>query len=148
MCARVTRCACVNEHICVHVYMTLRRWAASGKGTIGKRLALELQLAHLDTGSLYRATALRMVCVCKCVHMCMCTCIHACVWQMQGTHVCAVATIGWHPPTMSGLFCNRPLFRGPPLPEPKIVKSLLRCHGDTGVVSDLALFLKCCVIEC
>lgn len=35
--------------------------AASGKGTIGKRLARELRLAHLDTGALYRATALRML---------------------------------------------------------------------------------------
>jgi len=35
--------------------------AASGKGTIGKRLARELRLGHLDTGALYRATALRMI---------------------------------------------------------------------------------------
>jgi cytidylate kinase len=31
--------------------------AASGKGTIGKRVALHYRLAYLDTGSLYRAVA-------------------------------------------------------------------------------------------
>jgi len=35
--------------------------AASGKGTLCKRIARELELAHLDTGSLYRATALRVM---------------------------------------------------------------------------------------
>jgi cytidylate kinase len=33
--------------------------AASGKGTLARRLAAEFDLAYLDTGSLYRATALR-----------------------------------------------------------------------------------------
>jgi CMP/dCMP kinase len=33
--------------------------AASGKGTLAKRLAAHFGLAHLDTGRLYRATALR-----------------------------------------------------------------------------------------
>lgn len=32
--------------------------AASGKGTLARRLARHLNLAHLDTGGLYRATAL------------------------------------------------------------------------------------------
>jgi cytidylate kinase len=32
--------------------------AASGKGTLGRRLAAHFGLAHLDTGSLYRAAAL------------------------------------------------------------------------------------------
>ncbi|HWG80876.1 MAG TPA: (d)CMP kinase [Stellaceae bacterium] len=32
--------------------------AASGKGTLGRRLAQHFQLAHLDTGKLYRAAAL------------------------------------------------------------------------------------------
>ncbi|GGF41882.1 cytidylate kinase [Aliidongia dinghuensis] len=31
--------------------------AAAGKGTLARRLAAELRLAHLDTGALYRATA-------------------------------------------------------------------------------------------
>ncbi|HEV2677243.1 MAG TPA: (d)CMP kinase [Aliidongia sp.] len=31
--------------------------AAAGKGTLARRLATELHLAHLDTGALYRATA-------------------------------------------------------------------------------------------
>jgi cytidylate kinase len=31
--------------------------AAAGKGTLARRLASEFQLAHLDTGALYRATA-------------------------------------------------------------------------------------------
>ena len=31
--------------------------AASGKGTIGKRVAAHYRLAYLDTGSLYRAVA-------------------------------------------------------------------------------------------
>lgn len=35
--------------------------AASGKGTLARRLAAHYQLAHLDTGSLYRATALRVL---------------------------------------------------------------------------------------
>lgn len=35
--------------------------AASGKGTLCRRIAHELQLAYLDTGSLYRATALRVM---------------------------------------------------------------------------------------
>ncbi|MDP9126800.1 MAG: cytidylate kinase [Pseudomonadota bacterium] len=35
--------------------------AASGKGTIAKRLAAELDFAHLDTGLLYRATALAVL---------------------------------------------------------------------------------------
>ena len=33
--------------------------AASGKGTLAKRLAQHYRLAHLDTGGLYRATGLR-----------------------------------------------------------------------------------------
>lgn len=33
--------------------------AASGKGTLARRVARHFNLAHLDTGSLYRATALR-----------------------------------------------------------------------------------------
>ncbi|HYM04211.1 MAG TPA: (d)CMP kinase [Stellaceae bacterium] len=33
--------------------------AASGKGTLARRLARHFQLSHLDTGGLYRATALR-----------------------------------------------------------------------------------------
>ncbi|HZT50541.1 MAG TPA: (d)CMP kinase [Stellaceae bacterium] len=33
--------------------------AASGKGTLARRLAQHYRLAHLDTGGLYRATALR-----------------------------------------------------------------------------------------
>src|SRR5438477_3589176 len=32
--------------------------AASGKGTLARRLAERFRLAHLDTGKLYRATAL------------------------------------------------------------------------------------------
>ena len=35
--------------------------AASGKGTLCKSLAQKLNLAYLDTGSLYRATALRVM---------------------------------------------------------------------------------------
>ncbi|MBP1807324.1 (d)CMP kinase [Rubellimicrobium aerolatum] len=35
--------------------------AAAGKGTIAKALARELGLRHLDTGSLYRAVALRVL---------------------------------------------------------------------------------------
>ncbi len=35
--------------------------AASGKGTLSRRLAAELGLAHLDTGSLYRAVALLLL---------------------------------------------------------------------------------------
>ncbi|MEM7570733.1 MAG: d(CMP) kinase [Pseudomonadota bacterium] len=35
--------------------------AASGKGTLARRLAEELHLAHLDTGALYRAVALSML---------------------------------------------------------------------------------------
>jgi hypothetical protein len=35
--------------------------AASGKGTLSRRLAERLNFAHLDTGSLYRATALRVM---------------------------------------------------------------------------------------
>ena len=35
--------------------------AASGKGTLAKRLALQLDLAHLDTGSLYRALGLHLL---------------------------------------------------------------------------------------
>jgi cytidylate kinase len=35
--------------------------AASGKGTLCRQVARELQLAYLDTGSLYRATALRLL---------------------------------------------------------------------------------------
>lgn len=35
--------------------------AASGKGTLAKLIAKELGLAHLDTGGLYRATALAML---------------------------------------------------------------------------------------
>ena len=35
--------------------------AASGKGTLCRRVAQELRLAYLDTGSLYRATALRVL---------------------------------------------------------------------------------------
>ena len=31
--------------------------AASGKGTLGKRIAAHYGLAHLDTGKLYRAVA-------------------------------------------------------------------------------------------
>ena len=34
---------------------------ASGKGTIARALALQLGLAHLDTGSLYRATGLAVI---------------------------------------------------------------------------------------
>jgi hypothetical protein len=33
--------------------------AASGKGTLARRLASRLRLAHLDTGRLYRALALQ-----------------------------------------------------------------------------------------
>jgi cytidylate kinase len=46
---------------CAPVVVAVDGPAASGKGTIGKRLARELRLAHLDTGALYRATALRMI---------------------------------------------------------------------------------------
>ena len=35
--------------------------AASGKGTLARRLAERFGLAYLDTGSLYRAVALQMV---------------------------------------------------------------------------------------
>lgn len=35
--------------------------AAAGKGTLARRLALSLGLAHLDTGSLYRAVAARLL---------------------------------------------------------------------------------------
>jgi hypothetical protein len=35
--------------------------AASGKGTLSRALAAEFGFAHLDTGALYRATALRML---------------------------------------------------------------------------------------
>ncbi|MDF1722414.1 MAG: (d)CMP kinase [Minwuia sp.] len=34
---------------------------ASGKGTLARRLAAELGFAYLDTGGLYRATALRLI---------------------------------------------------------------------------------------
>ena len=35
--------------------------AASGKGTLSKRLADHFNLAHLDTGSLFRALALQLL---------------------------------------------------------------------------------------
>jgi len=35
--------------------------AASGKGTLARRLAERFDLAHLDTGKLYRVTALRVI---------------------------------------------------------------------------------------
>ena len=35
--------------------------AASGKGTLSKRLASHFDIAHLDTGSLYRALALQLL---------------------------------------------------------------------------------------
>lgn len=35
--------------------------AASGKGTLSKKIAEALTFAHLDTGALYRATALHMI---------------------------------------------------------------------------------------
>ena len=35
--------------------------AASGKGTLAKRLAAHFNLAHLDTGGLYRALALHLM---------------------------------------------------------------------------------------
>ena len=35
--------------------------AASGKGTLAKRLARHFDLAHLDTGGLYRALALHLM---------------------------------------------------------------------------------------
>ncbi|MEC7093854.1 MAG: (d)CMP kinase, partial [Pseudomonadota bacterium] len=35
--------------------------AASGKGTLAKRLALHFDLTHLDTGSLYRALGLHLL---------------------------------------------------------------------------------------
>ena len=35
--------------------------AASGKGTLAKRLAAHYNLAHLDTGALYRCLALRLI---------------------------------------------------------------------------------------
>ena len=35
--------------------------AASGKGTLAKRLATHLGLSHLDTGALYRAAALQLL---------------------------------------------------------------------------------------
>ncbi len=35
--------------------------SAAGKGTLARRLAAALGLAYLDTGSLYRATALRVL---------------------------------------------------------------------------------------
>ena len=35
--------------------------AASGKGTLAKRLAQHFQFAHLDSGSLYRLVALAVV---------------------------------------------------------------------------------------
>ena len=35
--------------------------SAAGKGTLARRLAEEFDLAHLDTGSLYRAVALQMI---------------------------------------------------------------------------------------
>ena len=35
--------------------------AASGKGTLAKRLAIHFDLAHLDTGSLYRALGLHLL---------------------------------------------------------------------------------------
>src|SRR4029077_5883237 len=35
--------------------------AASGKGTLARRLAARFGFAHLDTGKLYRATALRVL---------------------------------------------------------------------------------------
>ena len=35
--------------------------AASGKGTLARRLADHFHLAHLDTGGLYRAVALRVL---------------------------------------------------------------------------------------
>jgi cytidylate kinase len=35
--------------------------AAAGKGTLGRRLARELDLAHLDTGALYRAVGAKLL---------------------------------------------------------------------------------------
>ena len=35
--------------------------AASGKGTLAKRLATHLGLSHLDTGALYRAVGLQLL---------------------------------------------------------------------------------------
>src|SRR5690348_4337835 len=37
--------------------------AASGKGTLARRLAARFDFTHLDTGKLYRATALRVLAV-------------------------------------------------------------------------------------
>ena len=34
--------------------------AAAGKGTLARRIAAHYRLAHLDTGRLYRATALEV----------------------------------------------------------------------------------------
>ena len=34
---------------------------AAGKGTLGRRLAAHFGFAYLDTGALYRATALRLL---------------------------------------------------------------------------------------
>ena len=35
--------------------------AASGKGTLAKRLATHFGLSHLDTGALYRAVSLQLL---------------------------------------------------------------------------------------
>ena len=48
-------------HIKMVVVVAVDGPAASGKGTLCRRVAQELQLAYLDTGSLYRATALRLL---------------------------------------------------------------------------------------
>lgn len=45
----------------MHLVVAVDGPAASGKGTLSRRLAEELNLAYLDTGSLYRATALRVL---------------------------------------------------------------------------------------
>lgn len=48
--------------------------AASGKGTLAKRLAEFYHLAHMDTGLLYRGATLLPP-----AHVCVCTCVHVCV---------------------------------------------------------------------
>jgi len=44
-----------------HVVIAIDGPAGSGKGTLGRRLAEELEFAFLDTGALYRAVAMVMV---------------------------------------------------------------------------------------